>query len=162
MTTYTLRTNWERPPLTLNSRFDFPAQQWEMVRDARMIGKILGLQLYREVKRTFQKGEVQMHYRPVKNVRRDPSNLVATQKPFLDGLVDAKVFPDDSSKYVKELMPVIHPADDELGPQVWFTVTVPDGKPADHFWAKLLYDMPADEEVEVMEIADFKALDQAA
>ena len=48
-------------------------------------------------------------YRPRDKRRRDPSNLIATQKPILDGLVDAGLVPDDTPEYVNELMPKIVP-----------------------------------------------------
>ena len=48
-------------------------------------------------------------YRPSDKRRRDPSNLIATQKPILDGLVDAGLVPDDTPEYVNELMPKILP-----------------------------------------------------
>lgn len=51
---------------------------------------------------------VQLHFRPNDKRRRDPANLMPTQKPAVDGLVDAGVVPDDTPKYVGELMPVIH------------------------------------------------------
>ena len=42
------------------------------------------------------------------NVRRDGSNWVSTQKAACDGLVDAGVFPDDSTPYVLTLEPSFH------------------------------------------------------
>jgi crossover junction endodeoxyribonuclease RusA len=51
---------------------------------------------------------VQLHYAPQDKRRRDASNLMATQKPGVDGLVDAGVVPDDTARWVTELMPVIH------------------------------------------------------
>lgn len=52
---------------------------------------------------------VGLHYAPGDNRRRDPSNLMATQKPAVDGLVDAGVVEDDDPLHVTEHMPVIHP-----------------------------------------------------
>jgi crossover junction endodeoxyribonuclease RusA len=51
---------------------------------------------------------VRLHYAPGDSRRRDASNLMATQKPAVDALVDAGVVPDDTAKWVTELMPVIH------------------------------------------------------
>ncbi|HEX3778495.1 MAG TPA: hypothetical protein VHX38_02430 [Pseudonocardiaceae bacterium] len=51
---------------------------------------------------------VQLHYAPGDSIRRDASNLTATQKPAVDGLVDARVVPDDTAAWVTELMPVLH------------------------------------------------------
>lgn len=39
--------------------------------------------------------------------RRDAHNLVATVKPIIDGLVDAKLWPDDTGAYVVTTEPVI-------------------------------------------------------
>lgn len=51
---------------------------------------------------------VQLHYAPGDARRRDASNLVATQKPAVDALVDAGVVPDDTARWVEELMPMLH------------------------------------------------------
>jgi crossover junction endodeoxyribonuclease RusA len=42
------------------------------------------------------------------NRRRDGHNWVSTLKPVVDGLVDAGVFPDDSTPYVLTLEPSFH------------------------------------------------------
>lgn len=39
--------------------------------------------------------------------RRDPSNVMPTQKAVVDGLVDAGVVPDDTPEFVLEGMPII-------------------------------------------------------
>jgi crossover junction endodeoxyribonuclease RusA len=53
---------------------------------------------------------VGLHYAPGDNRRRDASNLMACQKPAVDGLVDAGVVPDDTALWVTERMPIIrHP-----------------------------------------------------
>ena len=39
--------------------------------------------------------------------RRDPSNVMPTQKAVVDGLVDAGVVPDDTPEFVVEDMPVL-------------------------------------------------------
>ncbi|GLW91804.1 hypothetical protein [Actinokineospora globicatena] len=64
---------------------------------------------------------VQVHYLPGDNRRRDPSNLMPTQKAAVDGIVRAGVVPDDSPEYVTELMPTIHtgPSDRRL----WLRIT---------------------------------------
>lgn len=65
---------------------------------------------------------VTLHYRPGDNRRRDPSNLVSTQKPAVDGLVDAGLVPDDTPRYVTERMPIIHPGP---GPrELWLEIEV--------------------------------------
>lgn len=66
---------------------------------------------------------VQLHYQPQDRRRRDPSNLMPTQKACVDGLVDAGVVPDDTPKFVTELMPVIHEPDGGRK-RMWLTVEV--------------------------------------
>jgi crossover junction endodeoxyribonuclease RusA len=66
---------------------------------------------------------VQLHYVPSTKRRRDASNIVPTQKPAVDGLVDAGVVRDDTAEWVGELMPVIHPL--APGPaRMWLAVSV--------------------------------------
>lgn len=50
---------------------------------------------------------VGLHYAPGDNRRRDAPNLITTQKPAVDGLVDAGIIPDDIDQWVTELMPVL-------------------------------------------------------
>ena len=42
------------------------------------------------------------------NRRRDPHNYVATVKPIIDGLVDARIWPDDTADWVTVVDPVFH------------------------------------------------------
>lgn len=63
---------------------------------------------------------VQLHYRPGDNVRRDAPNLTATSKPAIDGLVDAKVVPDDTAVWVTEVMPTL--VTGKGSRQLWLTV----------------------------------------
>lgn len=64
---------------------------------------------------------VGLHYAPGDNRRRDAPNLTTSQKPAVDGLVDAGLVPDDTARWVTEVMPVLH-----LGPQprrLWLVIT---------------------------------------
>lgn len=63
---------------------------------------------------------VQLHYLPGDNRRRDAPNLVASQKPAVDALVDAGIVPDDTARWVTELMPVIH---EGQGRALWLEIT---------------------------------------
>lgn len=51
--------------------------------------------------------EVQLMYTPRDDRARDPLNLVASLKACEDGLVDAGVIPDDSSRFHTSVMPQI-------------------------------------------------------
>lgn len=121
MTTWTLPLSYDKPPLTLNSRMHWAAKaktvaaiRHESATRARSLG--IGSQRYITV---------QLHYRPRDKRIRDRSNLLGTQKPLLDGLVDAGVVPDDDDRYVDEQMPKIHPPSPE-GPALWLTITIGD------------------------------------
>jgi hypothetical protein len=58
---------------------------------------------------------VELHYVPRDKRRRDPENLIATLKPFVDGLIDAGVAPDDCPPYYTTTMPVVDPPDSRGG-----------------------------------------------
>ena len=49
-----------------------------------------------------------LHVWPPDRRRRDSDNLVAVLKPIKDGVVDAKVVPDDTPAYVDWHPPVLH------------------------------------------------------
>lgn len=64
---------------------------------------------------------VQLHYRPGDARRRDTENLVASQKPAVDGVVDAGVIPDDTPRHLTWQPPQIH---DGPGPRrLWLEIT---------------------------------------
>lgn len=54
---------------------------------------------------------LELHYCPRSRRRRDELNLVATLKPFEDGIVDAGVIPDDTREWSEPTMPVLDPPD---------------------------------------------------
>jgi crossover junction endodeoxyribonuclease RusA len=68
--------------------------------------------------------QVGLHYAPGNNLRRDAPNLVATSKPAVDALVDAGLVPDDTDRWVTEVMPVLHPGKRER--RLWLVVTAVD------------------------------------
>lgn len=111
--------SFTRPPLNLNQRLHW-AVKAELTRDIRQEVCIKA----RPLKAAFAPGPitVRFHWRPKDNRRRDPSNAIATQKPAIDGLVDAGLIPDDTPEYVDELMPRIHKADKALGPKCWLEI----------------------------------------
>lgn len=102
-----LELPWTKPPLSANQRLHW-AQRARVVKEVRTISKYLAL--------SKKVGElnhiiVRLHYVPRDKRRRDPSNMMPTQKALLDGLVDAKVVPDDCPPYVIEWMPVVETPD---------------------------------------------------
>jgi crossover junction endodeoxyribonuclease RusA len=58
---------------------------------------------------------IELHYAPRDRRRRDALNLVATLKPVEDGIVDARVVPDDTAEFVQPTMPVIDPPTGQPG-----------------------------------------------
>lgn len=54
-----------------------------------------------------QRIRVTLVYEPRDQRRRDPINLAATLKPVQDGIVDAKIVPDDAPQYMESPMPII-------------------------------------------------------
>ena len=53
--------------------------------------------------------------------RRDPLNLVATLKAVEDGVVQAKIVPDDTPQYVVSVMPTIGDKPVKVG-ELWVTI----------------------------------------
>lgn len=58
---------------------------------------------------------------PVKSllVRRDPHNFYATTKPVIDGLVDARLWPDDTPDYVVTTEPEFHTTDRKVWVRIY-------------------------------------------
>lgn len=121
MKQHTMQLSFSKPPITLNSSFRHWSQRAKVVkeirREAMVRARAARLGPYRHITTT-------LHYQPRDRRRRDPSNLVGTQKPLLDGLVDAGVVPDDTPEYVTESMPVIHPPVKGEPGRMWLTITV--------------------------------------
>lgn len=69
--------------------------------------------------------KIELFYTPRDSRARDPLNLVATLKPIEDGIVDAGVIPDDSSRFHQSCMPVITEKGPERpgGNRLWVVVT---------------------------------------
>lgn len=65
---------------------------------------------------------VELHYCPRDKRRRDPLNLVALLKPIEDGLVDAKVIPDDNPLHLEPIMPKIDAPDVKATKRIYFYI----------------------------------------
>lgn len=122
-TTYVLDLRMTKPPLNLNDRMHW-AQRASITKDIRLRTRaIAGIE---KLPKNAKSVKVRMMYRPRDKRRRDPSNLILTQKPALDGLVDYGLIPDDSPEYVEEMMPTItQPIKGQPG-KVWLEVTIND------------------------------------
>lgn len=122
--TWVINLPYSRPPLNMNQRL-----HWS--KKARLTKNVRSSTFFLARSQRIPACEhihVQLHYVPRDNRRRDPSNLIATQKPAIDGLVQAGVVPDDTPAYVTEAMPKIHPADTSANVRMWLTIERRDPK----------------------------------
>jgi len=119
---WTVTLPYLRPPLSLNDRYQTPAGRAVHSATVRRIRADVAL-LIRNAKIPPQESvHVRLHYRPKDNRRRDADNLIATQKPCVDALVDAGVVPDDCAPYVDWSRPVIHEAEKSHGAVLWLVI----------------------------------------
>lgn len=111
MTTWTLVLPYSRPPLSANQRLHW-AQKARITRqirrDAFLLAKAAKIPACERI-------IVRMEYLPRDKRRRDPSNLMPTQKAVVDGLIDAGVVPDDCPPFVTEWMPRIEVCREPIG-----------------------------------------------
>lgn len=111
-------------PLTLNNAPANPHAKAELVGQIR---EVLGWSA-KSAMLTHHLGRqdhitVQLHYRPGDGRRRDTDNLIASQKPAVDGLVDAGLIADDNPTHLTWWAPEIH-----LEPgtrRLWLTIQIP-------------------------------------
>lgn len=126
MTAYRLELPWQTPPLNLNDRGHWAprARKVAAVRStAAWLARQAGVGRHGRVR-------IELHYQPAARRRADAPNLIATQKPIVDGLVDAGVVRDDTAEFVDEVMPVIHePVKGQPG-ALWLIVSVLDAEVA--------------------------------
>lgn len=112
--------SFNKPPITANNRF-----HW--AKKAKITKQIRHEALIRAKAARIKPSEhvhVKLMYRPADNRRRDPSNLMPTQKALVDGLVDAGVVPDDTPQYVTEYMPTILPAEGRERAEMWLEISL--------------------------------------
>lgn len=117
---------WTKPPLNLNDRLHWAAKA-RRVRYVRSTAAWLARQA--QVGR-HDRVRIELHYQPAARRRADAPNLIATQKPIVDGLVDAGLIGDDTAEFVDEVMPVIHePVKGQPG-ALWLVVEILDAEVA--------------------------------
>ncbi|MCG3757382.1 hypothetical protein [Amycolatopsis sp. Poz14] len=105
-----------KPPLTMNQRLN----RYEKARRTRTLREAASWQAAKLKLGTLDHVSVQLHYAPGDNRGRDSDNLVATQKPAVDGLVDAKLIPTDTPEHLTWWAPAIHPGPGK--PRLWLVV----------------------------------------
>lgn len=91
-------------PLSLNDRLHWRVKA-EKVAELRQMG--WGLAKHHKLPKGMQRIRVTLIYRPRDRRRRDVDNLVATLKPLIDGLVDARIVRDDTPEHIQLDMPRI-------------------------------------------------------
>lgn len=116
---WTLRLPFDRP-MSLNDRQHFHAkarETAEWVKATRQLVKHARIPACERI-------QVELHWIPSTNRRRDPDNPVAAYKPCVDALVREGVITDDTAEQVGRVFPVIHPADPKLraGKRVYLRV----------------------------------------
>lgn len=90
-------------PLSMNDRMHW-AEKAELTKAYRDAANMLARQARIPA---CEKIRVTLIYEPRSAGRRDPINLSATLKAVQDGIVDAKVIPDDTPQYLESPMPLI-------------------------------------------------------
>lgn len=115
--TWTIRLPYSTPPLTLNGRMHW-AKKAAITKEVRSTTAVLAQVLHIPA---CGRIHVTLHYVPRDARRRDPEGLVATQKPCLDGLVDARIVPDDTPEFVSWSPPVIENPD-RNEPHLYLTI----------------------------------------
>ena len=120
--TWVVRLPWTKPPLSLNDRShwrkkaaDTAAVRWEACGCVRRECKT-----DRELVIRCDRVKATLTYYPRDKRRRDATNLVATYKAVIDGMVDAGVILDDTPEYLQEVMPVI--AEPDGDPRLELTI----------------------------------------
>lgn len=102
MNQWAIKMPFDRPPLSLNDRFASYHQE-------RSLQQSVAHDVCAVTRQAIKAGTfpaelhrvaVELVYYPSNNGRRDADNIAATLKPVLDGLVDAKVIPDDKAEHV--------------------------------------------------------------
>lgn len=101
---WTLFTDWQKPPLSMNDRGQHWASHGPAIARIRQQAHLLATAANVP---PMDHVIVRMVWTVPTRVRRDAENPVATMKPFCDGLVDAGVVIDDIPIYMTKLMPEI-------------------------------------------------------
>jgi crossover junction endodeoxyribonuclease RusA len=96
---------WTTPPLSLNQRLD-RHKKARLTREIREAAFLLAK--HHKVTKGCSKIRVTLVYQPLDRRRRDAINLVPVLKAVEDGLVDARIVPDDTPVYLDPVMPQIH------------------------------------------------------
>jgi crossover junction endodeoxyribonuclease RusA len=91
------------PPLTANHRLHWAVRN----RRTQEIKDAVGWRARARIPRGLEHIAVRLVYQPQDRRRRDPSNLMPTQKAALDALVVVGVVRDDTPEFVTEEIPAV-------------------------------------------------------
>lgn len=116
MSTHRLTLPWRRPPLTANQRQHW-TQRHRLTAETRQT--VAWLARAARIP-AGQHCTVTLMWAPGDRRRRDTDNLVPTLKAACDGLLDARVVPDDTPQHMTKHMPIIA----ARAPGMWLDVTV--------------------------------------
>lgn len=105
--TYLIDLPDDMPAISMNDRSHW-SQSGPVVKQWRMV---TAAAVRRAQVPSMTRARVTLHCTPPNANRRDRTNLVATYKACLDGVVDAGRIPDDSPAYLDDQMPVLRPFD---------------------------------------------------
>lgn len=102
MNQWLLKMAFTRPPLSLNDRFANYHQERSLQKGVAHDVTAVALKAIKDgaLPAGLLRVAVELIYYPANNGRRDADNIAATLKPIMDGLVDAKVIPDDKAEHV--------------------------------------------------------------
>lgn len=105
---WTVPLPYKRPPLNANQRLHWAAR----ARTVKEIRQAAALALKAAGVPPCARVKVRLVWAVSDpNRRRDPSNVMPTQKAVVDGMVDAGVVPDDTPEFVVEEMPSLATVD---------------------------------------------------
>lgn len=101
MKQWAVQLPFRKPPLSANQRMHWAvkARTTKEIRQASMLA------LRAEGVPPCKRVRVRLLWAVSDKRRRDPSNMMPTQKAVVDGMVDAGVVPDDTPEFVVEEMP---------------------------------------------------------
>lgn len=116
MRSWTLQLPGTIEPLTSNQREHWRPKA-KRVAHVRAVTALLATQA--RIPR-LARARIELHYAPPDRRRRDAQNLVPTLKPIEDGIVDARVLPDDTAEYLDPVMPVFEPV--ERPARLWVVI----------------------------------------
>lgn len=124
MTSIEIHWPWDKPHLSPNRRMHHQ-QRARFTSQLRRTAAWLALDAHnRAGNPAISHVDVRMHYRPVDNRRRDEDNLTMDLKAFCDGVVDSgRWVPDDTPRFMRKHMPILHPAAKGKPARIWFEVT---------------------------------------